>query len=118
MALEAVRSVSAGGGHTAAITRDGCVFTWGDNCSGQLGHSDETNGFIPKKVASISHVTVKQVTAGSYCTLVLDAGSSIWIPGELIGDEPMSTTFIHIEYAEPWVYASSKCRARPATLLL
>ena len=84
VAIEAVRSVCAGGAHTAAITREGGLFTWGCNGDGtSLGHVDSTHRYIPTAVASIAHLTVKHVTAGLTCTLVIDAGGSIWMAGRM-----------------------------------
>ena len=95
MAIEAVKSVSAGALFTAAITREGSLFTWGFNFQGQLGHGDTTRRSIPTAVASNAHLTVKHVTAGLTCTLVIDAGGSIWMAGRMrpMWDAPKSETF-------------------------
>ena len=94
-----VKSVSAGYNHTAAITMERSLFTWGGNGAGQQGNGDTTDRFIPTAVASIAHLTVKQVTTGHYCTLVIDAGGSIWKAGRLrsMVDAPKSKTFIQIQ---------------------
>ena len=81
--IEAVKSVSAGYSHTAAITMEGSLFTWGDNYQGQLGHRDTIERSIPTAVASIAHSAVKQVTAARCCTLMIDAGGSIWMAGRM-----------------------------------
>lgn len=42
--------VSCGGFHTAAITDDGKLYTWGGGEHGQLGHSNKYNFVYPNKV--------------------------------------------------------------------
>ena len=38
-----VVSVVAGGEHSAAITRDGALYTWGKGSYGRLGHGENYN---------------------------------------------------------------------------
>ena len=45
-----VVAVSAGHEHSLTLTADGAVWSWGCGYSGQLGHSDELNKFLPKKI--------------------------------------------------------------------
>jgi len=42
--------VSAGGGHTLALTKDGTLWAWGDNAHGQLGIGSLVNRGIPVRV--------------------------------------------------------------------
>ena len=101
VAIEPVRSVSAGCFHTGAITRQGSLITWGDNYEGQLGHGDTTDRSIPTAVASIAHLTLKQVTAGGTCTLVVDAAGSILTTGRMRPGAPSSNTFNRIQFPDP-----------------
>ena len=45
-----VVTVSAGASHSLARTADGAVWSWGGGVSGKLGHGDEQNQLLPKKV--------------------------------------------------------------------
>uniref|UniRef100_A0A8D0C2P8 RCC1-like domain-containing protein n=1 Tax=Salvator merianae TaxID=96440 RepID=A0A8D0C2P8_SALMN len=45
--------VSCGDEHTAVLTKNGSVYTFGDNSAGQLGHSSSTNKSGPQKVGGI-----------------------------------------------------------------
>jgi len=47
-----VMAVSGGGFHTAAITEDGDLWTWGQGRDGALGHGDRESKLLPTKVAS------------------------------------------------------------------
>lgn len=61
--------VSCGGDHTAALARDGGLFTWGLNDFGQLGHNSKLNVSLPKKCVELMGVPVTQVTCGDKHTI-------------------------------------------------
>jgi alpha-tubulin suppressor-like RCC1 family protein len=44
-------SVSAGGGHSCAITPTGVVYCWGMNGGGQLGSGSTNESNVPLRVA-------------------------------------------------------------------
>ena len=45
-----VRDVACGSGHSAAITSNGELYTWGQGEHGRLGHGDLLNQTKPKLV--------------------------------------------------------------------
>lgn len=87
--LSDIRSVSCGWKHTAAVSADGSLYTWGwggsvgsmqsgrDDGSGQLGHGNEFDQWEPRKVASVltvggrSHVKTHSVSCGFNHTLAV-----------------------------------------------
>ncbi|KAF7480263.1 Hypothetical predicted protein [Marmota monax] len=60
--------ISCGDEHTAVLTQDGRVFTFGDNSRGQLGHSTTAKSRGPQLVKRINGL-VSQIDCGSYHTL-------------------------------------------------
>ena len=54
LAGKTVISISAGYRHSAAITEDGALYTWGEGDFGRLGHGDSQSRFIPTQVKVIS----------------------------------------------------------------
>ena len=76
--LDDVVAISAGGFHTAAITSDGTLYTWGNNSRGQLGlgHTDSVDG--PQKVME----DVRFVSAGNYCTAAVKKDGTLWTWGD------------------------------------
>ncbi|KAL7982105.1 hypothetical protein Chor_001162 [Crotalus horridus] len=56
-----VTYVSCGNEHTAVLTKSGCVFTFGDDSAGQLGHNSSKTG--PQKIDEIDG-PVSQVSCG------------------------------------------------------
>ena len=57
---------------------------------------------VPTAVASIAHLTAKQVAAGETCTLVVDAEGSIWIAGKLsiFRGRPSSKPFERVQFPD------------------
>ena len=71
------RLVSAGDDHSIAITADGAVWSWGGGAYGKLGHGDEQNQLLPKKVDSLTGQRVAAVSAGTH-SLALTADGAVW----------------------------------------
>ncbi|KAM4709463.1 putative E3 ubiquitin-protein ligase HERC6 [Discoglossus pictus] len=61
--------ISCGDEHTAVLTKDGSVYTFGDGAYGQLGQSSVTQTSVPKKIEEFEG-KISQVSCGSYHTLV------------------------------------------------
>ena len=59
-----VIAVSLGGYHSLALTADGAVWSWGYGGSGRLGHGDQQNQLLPKKVEALAGRRVVAVSAG------------------------------------------------------
>ncbi|KAL3687750.1 hypothetical protein R1sor_014059 [Riccia sorocarpa] len=70
------RQVSAGLSFTAAVTRDGVLYTWGSASHGQLGHGDTAEQSHPVRVDSLSEAGVVRhvVTGASYTLAVMEDG--------------------------------------------
>ncbi|XP_077157029.1 putative E3 ubiquitin-protein ligase HERC3 isoform X2 [Paroedura picta] len=62
--------VSCGGEHTAVLSKDGLVCTFGAGCHGQLGHNSTCNELYPRFVAELFGARVSQVACGRWHTLV------------------------------------------------
>lgn len=65
---QAVVSLAAGGGHSAAITRDGNVYLWGWNEWGQLGKADATSGLLEP----LMDLQVESISLGFMHTLFIE----------------------------------------------
>ncbi|XP_075228494.1 RCC1 domain-containing protein 1-like isoform X2 [Lycorma delicatula] len=86
-----VVAIAAGGWHSCCITDEGDLYSWGWNCSGQLGFPGEEQSSAEDKMKSVSSVLaeprpvdwpgeeifVKQVACGSRHTIV-QAGGALW----------------------------------------
>jgi len=75
--------VACGWTHTAAVSSDGCVFTWGSNEFGALGHGNTENVPLPKKVEFFnnSERKVKMVSCGSRHTAFVTTNGELYLCG-------------------------------------
>ncbi|XP_024138388.1 probable E3 ubiquitin-protein ligase HERC4 [Oryzias melastigma] len=62
---------ACGKDHTAVLTTDGVVFTFGSGQHGQLGHNSFGNELRPRLVAELWGSKVTKIACGRYHTLVL-----------------------------------------------
>ena len=73
-----VLAVSAGAIHSLAITTDGAVRSWGSGGSGKLGHGDQQQQLLPKKIEALAGRGIVAVSAGLHHSLAITADSAVW----------------------------------------
>ncbi|CAG9853588.1 unnamed protein product [Phyllotreta striolata] len=74
-----IKFINAGYRHSAAITDDGKLYTWGEGDHGRLGHLDNTGRHVPTLVQDLANVEVGSVACGSSHTLVVSKdGKTVW----------------------------------------
>jgi len=81
---EGVVAVAAGHRHSAAVTEDGRLFTWGSNRSGQLGLGRAQAGAcvgVPALVQALGGVKVAAVALGAEHTLALSEAGEVFAWG-------------------------------------
>ncbi|XP_062852314.1 probable E3 ubiquitin-protein ligase HERC3 isoform X3 [Trichomycterus rosablanca] len=61
--------ISCGEEHTAALTKDGGLFTFGNGSRGQLGHDSINNEPLPRRVLELMGTEVSQIACGRNHTL-------------------------------------------------
>ena len=71
-------AVSAGTRHSLALTADGAVWSWGDGAFGKLGHGDEQNQLLPKKIELLAGQRAIAVSAGEYHSTALTTDGAVW----------------------------------------
>ena len=86
-----VSFVSLGFSHTAVITDDGSLWTWGFNEFGQLGNGTSENSSIPVKVME----NAAFVSAGGNHTMVITDDGSLWAFGATANGRLGDGTFGH-----------------------
>ncbi|XP_061538202.1 probable E3 ubiquitin-protein ligase HERC6 isoform X1 [Phycodurus eques] len=75
-----VSFITCGEAHSAVLTKEGKVYTFGEGAHGQLGHGSSANQLTPKPVDGMDGVA-SQVACGRRHTLVLGSSGQIWAFG-------------------------------------
>ena len=77
-----VVAVATAGDHSLALTADGAVWSWGYGGQGRLGHGDQQNQLLPKKIEAFAGQRVVAVAAGDAHSLAITADGAVWSWGE------------------------------------
>jgi alpha-tubulin suppressor-like RCC1 family protein len=78
--------IAAGGMHSAAVSVDGLLYTWGHAAHGQLGHGE--NGFpehTPRPVLALRGCKVTRVACGAAHTTCVTADARVFRWGRVLG---------------------------------
>uniref|UniRef100_UPI0037E84922 probable E3 ubiquitin-protein ligase HERC6 n=1 Tax=Semicossyphus pulcher TaxID=241346 RepID=UPI0037E84922 len=75
-----VSFISCGEAHSAVLTKDGNVFTFGEGSHGQLGHNSSDNEKGPRLVEVLDGHAA-QISCGRRHTLVLGSSGQLWAFG-------------------------------------
>ena len=73
--------MSVGATHSLALAADGALWSWGDGAFGELGHGDEQNQLLPKKVEAFAGRRVVAVSAGCSHSLAISADGAVFTCG-------------------------------------
>ena len=76
-----IKSISCGAAHTAILTEDGKVFTFGRNLEGQLGINSETQQDLPMEISG-NHTDIIAVSCGGRHTAILKNNGTVFTFGE------------------------------------
>ena len=73
------RSVASGSLHSAALTAEGAVYTWGCNDDGALGRTGTEN--LPEKVVLEGEAQIAAMSLGDCHSTFTDSEGSLWLCG-------------------------------------
>ncbi|XP_039287848.1 E3 ubiquitin-protein ligase HERC2 [Nilaparvata lugens] len=81
---EEIVEIACGGAHSAAITANGELYTWGKGRYGRLGHGDSEDQLKPKLVEALMSYQVWDVACGSgdAQTLCVTDDDTVWSWGD------------------------------------
>ncbi|KDP40525.1 hypothetical protein JCGZ_24524 [Jatropha curcas] len=75
-----VQTIACGRRHAALVTKQGEVFSWGEELGGRLGHGVDSDVLHPKLVDGLKNINVELVACGEYhsCAVTLSGDLYIW----------------------------------------
>jgi len=75
------RQIACGGFHSAVITHDGKMYTFGGGEHGQLGHGDKVNKLRPTLVQALENIVLQQITCGWSHSVALTTNGEVYTWG-------------------------------------
>ncbi|CAJ2634241.1 unnamed protein product [Trifolium pratense] len=75
-----VQNIACGGRHAALVTKQGEIFSWGEESGGRLGHGVESDVLHPKLIDALSNTNIELVACGEYhtCAVTLSGDLYTW----------------------------------------
>ena len=81
LAGKRIVQLSACGFHTACLTENGELYSWGEGKFGRLGHNNERNHHSPKLVEALVGKKPRQVSCGGFHTAVITEDGRLYSCG-------------------------------------
>ncbi|KAM1811864.1 hypothetical protein ACFX12_028454 [Malus domestica] len=75
-----VQSIACGGRHAAFVTKQGEVFSWGEELGGRLGHGVDADVSHPKLIDALKYMNIELLACGEYhsCAVTLSGDMYTW----------------------------------------
>ncbi|KAK9062710.1 hypothetical protein SSX86_019899 [Deinandra increscens subsp. villosa] len=77
-----VQNIACGARHAALVTKQGEIFSWGEESGGRLGHGVDSDVLHPKLVDSLSNTNIELVACGEYHTCAVTLSGDLYTWGD------------------------------------
>lgn len=77
-----VHGIACGARHAVLVTKQGEIFSWGEESGGRLGHGVEADVSHPKLVDTLSGINVELVSCGEYHTCAVTLSGDLYTWGD------------------------------------
>ncbi|KAI9114649.1 hypothetical protein K1719_014347 [Acacia pycnantha] len=77
-----VQNIACGGRHAALVTKQGEIFSWGEESGGRLGHGVDSDVLHPKLVETLSNTNIELVACGEYHTCAVTLSGDLYTWGD------------------------------------
>ncbi|KAI9111424.1 hypothetical protein K1719_017114 [Acacia pycnantha] len=77
-----VQSISCGYKHAALVTKQGEIYSWGEELGGRLGHGVEVDVSHPKLIDSLNGINIELVACGEYHTCAVTFSGDLYTWGD------------------------------------
>jgi alpha-tubulin suppressor-like RCC1 family protein len=78
---EVIKAISTGSYYTLFLTKEGKVYSCGENTAGQLGHGDKEERQTPTLISSLSDKEITAISSGQSHSLFLDKCGNVYSCG-------------------------------------
>jgi hypothetical protein len=78
---EHIVDIAAGSRHSMALSADGHLYTWGNGRDGRLGHGDDEDQLVSRRMHRFGEAKVIQVFAGGGHAMAITADGVLWTWG-------------------------------------
>ncbi|XP_057750594.1 PH, RCC1 and FYVE domains-containing protein 1-like isoform X1 [Arachis stenosperma] len=77
-----VHSISCGHKHAVLVTKQGEIFSWGEESGGRLGHGVEVDVLHPKPIETLSGINIELVACGEYHSCAVTYSGDLYTWGD------------------------------------
>ncbi|KAA8532991.1 hypothetical protein F0562_032892 [Nyssa sinensis] len=77
-----VQNIACGGRHAVLVTKQGEIFSWGEESGGRLGHGVEEDACYPKLINTLSGMNIELVACGEYHTCAVTFSGDLYTWGD------------------------------------
>ncbi|CAN1250516.1 PH, RCC1 and FYVE domains-containing protein 1 [Linum perenne] len=77
-----VQNIACGSHHAALVTKQGEIFSWGEESGGRLGHGVDTDVTHPKLLDALSNTNIELVACGEYHTCAVTLSGDLYTWGD------------------------------------
>ncbi|XP_061358589.1 PH, RCC1 and FYVE domains-containing protein 1 [Gastrolobium bilobum] len=77
-----VHSIGCGYRHAVLVSKQGEIFSWGEESGGRLGHGIEVDVFHPKLIDTLSGMNIELVACGEYHTCAVTYSGELYSWGD------------------------------------
>ncbi|KAJ6315365.1 hypothetical protein OIU78_018787 [Salix suchowensis] len=77
-----VHNIACGGQHAALVTKQGEIFSWGEESGGRLGHGVDSDVFHPKLIEALSNTNIEFTACGEYHTCAVTLSGDLYTWGD------------------------------------
>ncbi|CAM6104930.1 unnamed protein product [Calypogeia fissa] len=77
-----VQNIACGGKHAALVTKQGEVFTWGEESGGRLGHGVDCDVPHPKLVEALATINTEFVSCGEFHSCAVSLAGDLYTWGD------------------------------------
>ncbi|VAH85286.1 unnamed protein product [Triticum turgidum subsp. durum] len=77
-----VQNISCGGRHAALVSKQGEIYSWGEESGGRLGHGVDCDVAHPKLIDALTHMNIELVACGEYHTCAVTLSGDLYTWGD------------------------------------